>query len=863
VKTIPHAHSLSHRRTAEIFSERQQQIFKQTDRLFAVLMAVQWVFGVAVASWLSPKTWSGSASAIHPHVLAAVFLGGTISAVPIALAILWPGRTITRHTIAVAQMCTSALLIHLTGGRIETHFHVFGSLAFLAFYRDWRVLVPATLVVALDHFLRGAFLPQSIFGVLEASPWRWLEHVGWVVFEDIVLVSSCVRGTHELWAGAERTAELESSDGDLAGNFLSAVDGRVLACNEAFAHILGLGSREDALRANVQSFYRDPATRVGYLDALRRQKRLTHYESMITRSDGTQISVLENAVGAFDDQGKLVEIRGFILDITERKANEVELAKARDAALESARLKSEFLANMSHEIRTPMNGVVGMAGLLLETDLTAEQREFTQTISTSADGLLTIINDILDFSKVESGKLAFETLDFDLRPTIEGAVDLLAERANAKHIELAVLVEATVPTALRGDAGRLRQIVVNLVGNGVKFTERGEVMIRVSLESETATDAVVRVEIRDTGIGVPTQAQSRLFQAFTQADGSTTRRFGGTGLGLAISKRLVELMGGEIGVRSIEGQGATFWFTARFEKQTAAVRAQAAPGAALAGRRVLVVDDNETNRSILHYQLASWGMQDVGVSSGADALAALRRAAVAATPFDLAILDCQMPGMDGVMLAKLIKSDDKIAGIPLIMMTSLGRHDDDELRTAGLLLRLTKPVKQAHLRDALSRVLATTNSRGAAVPRAVVPAIAVESRRARVLVAEDNRVNQRVVLLQLRQLGYAADAVANGAEVIEALGRIPYDVVLMDCQMPEVDGYEAAALIREREGSGPLRVPIIAMTAHALTGDREKCLEAGMDDYISKPVKVPELDAVLARWDPDRAPQHAEAKIPA
>ena len=271
-------------------------------------------------------------------------------------------------------------------------------------------------------------------------------------------------------------------EGDLAGNFLSAVDGRVLACNEAFANILGLGSREDALHANVRSLYSDPATRLQYLDALRQQKRLTHHESMITRPDGTKISVLENAVGAFDDQGELVEIRGFILDITERKANEVELAQARDAALESARLKSEFLANMSHEIRTPMNGVVGMAGLLLETDLTAEQREFTQTISMSADALLTIINDILDFSKVESGKLEFETLDFDLRPSIEGAVDLLAERANAKSIELAVLVEAAVPTALRGDAGRLRQIVVNLVGNGVKFTERGEVMVRVSLD---------------------------------------------------------------------------------------------------------------------------------------------------------------------------------------------------------------------------------------------------------------------------------------------------------------------------------------------------------------------------------------------
>jgi PAS domain S-box-containing protein len=853
VKTISHAHTLSYRRTAEIFSERQQLIFKQTDRLFAVLMAVQWVFGVGVACWLSPKTWFGPVSAIHPHILAAVFLGGAISVVPIALAIVWPGRTITRYTIAVAQMCTSALLIHLTGGRIETHFHVFGSLAFLAFYRDWRVLVPATLVVAVDHLLRGLFLPQSIFGVLEASSWRWLEHAGWVVFEDIVLVCSCVRGTRELWASAERTAELESSEGDLAGNFLSAVDGRVLACNEAYAQILGLGSREEALRADARSLHQDPAARAHYLDTLRQQKRLMHHESTLTRPDGTKIIVLENAIGAFDEHGELVEIRGFILDITERKANELELAQARDTALESARQKSEFLANMSHEIRTPMNGVVGMAGLLLETDLTAEQHEFTQTISMSADALLTIINDILDFSKVESGKLQFEMLDFDLQPAIEGAVDLLAERAGSKNIELAVLVERAVPTALRGDAGRLRQIVVNLVGNAVKFTERGEVMVRVSLDGETATDAVVRVEIRDTGIGVAEEVQSRLFEAFTQADGSTTRRFGGTGLELAISKRLVELMGGDIGIRSVEGQGSTFWFTARFEKQTGAVQTRSAPGS-LAGRRVLVVDDNETNRSILHYQLASWGILDVGVSSGADALVALRSAAVQGTLFDLAILDCQMPEMDGVMLARTIKGDDTIAGIPLIMMTSLGLHDDNELRAAGLLVRLTKPVKQAHLRDTLARVLASGEPRRAA-RRAAATAVPTERRRARVLVAEDNMVNQRVVLLQLRQLGYGADAVGNGAEVIEAVERIAYDMILMDCQMPDVDGYDAARLIREREASGGTRVPIIAMTAHALTGDREKCLDAGMDDYISKPVKLAELDAVLARWDPARAAQ--------
>jgi len=852
-------------RTAEIFTQLQQRVFQETDRLFAVLMAVQWIFGVGIAYWISPLTWAGTSSGVHPHILAAIFLGGAISAFPIALAITRPGQPMTRYAIAIGQMLTSALLIHLSGGRIETHFHIFGSLAFLAFYRDWRVLVPATVVVAGDHLIRGIFWPQSVYGVLAASQWRFLEHAGWVVFEDIVLVFSCLRGTRELWSIAERTAEFETSEARYRAVVEQTAEGivvfdartrRIVECNPAFLQLLG------AQHDTVDGLTVDESMLPGaqklddVIERLLADGRPTTVERTLRRPHGSSIEVacsLNRTVYA-GEQGICAVVR----DITEGKRIEAALEKARDAALQSARLKSEFLANMSHEIRTPMNGVVGMSGLLLDTDLNPQQRDFAETIQSSADSLLMIINDILDFSKVEAGKLHFEVLDFDLRHAIEGTNDLLAERAFAKGVELVSLIDRPVPAALRGDPGRLRQVLTNLVGNAVKFTDQGEVVVHAALDSESPADAVVRFEVKDTGIGIPEAVQPLLFEAFTQADGSTTRKYGGTGLGLAISKRLVELMGGEIGVRSVPGEGSTFWFTARFLKPPDSVHAEDLPEAALDGRRVLVVDDNETNRMVLHHQLASYGIQDHAVAGGAEALSALRDAAVNSRPFELAILDRQMPGMDGLQLARAINRDPSIADVRLIMMTSLGCiGDDDEIAAAGIIVCLTKPVKQAQVRECLSRAFAQPIGSPMAPRRGGSSTPGQPGGRGRVLIAEDNIVNQKVALLQLRRLGYSADAVANGAEAVEALSRIPYDLVLMDCQMPEVDGYEATRLIRE-EGHIARRIPIIAMTANALPGDRLKCLEAGMDDYITKPIKVSELHAVLVRWDP----HHTQDDVP-
>lgn len=684
-------------RTAELVENSQQIAYRWTDRMFAPLLVAQWIAGILLAHLLSPLTYAGTASNTHPHVWLAWFVGTAIMALPLWFVICWPGRTLTRHIVAIAQMLASTLLIDLSGGRIETHFHVFVSLAFLSFYRDWRTIVTATVVVALVHFLSGWYWPVSLYGVSTGAEWLWIEHSCWVAFLDVFLFYSCWQHQRDTQRMAERQSALE----ELNTNFEQKVRDRTLELEE----------REQCL------------------------------------------------------------------------------AVAKEAAEAANRAKSQFLANVSHDIRTPMNGILGFTELVLDTGLDDDQRESLLTVKRSADSLMTVINDILDLSKIEAGKMDLDPHEFSLQDLLGDTVTTLAVRAHTKGLELTCDIAPMVPDLVVGDSGRLSQVMLNLISNAVKFTEFGEVIVQAELLGETTQNYELRFSVIDSGIGIPADKRQAVFQPFTQADGSTTRRFGGTGLGLTISARLVEVMGGELKVESECGVGSKFYFEILLAKPVSQLPKATEGCDVLNHQRVLIVDDNPACRRVITAMVSKWGGEADCVSGGKEATAALRRSFAEGKPHSLLIVDACMPDMDGFSLVQALKQESLRPPSVMMMLTSIEQHFDKErCRKLGVDSCVVKPVKASDLQKSI--LTALSNPAVAVQPVAAVNVAGTGAESSlRILLAEDNPVNQRLAMRILRRAGHQVTPVDNGQAAIVAVQQHEFDLVLMDVQMPILDGF--------------------------------------------------------------------------
>ena len=638
--------------------------------------------------------------------------------------------------------------------------------------------------------------------------------------------------------------------------YFKSKDSRFIRINKAAAKWFGLAEPSAAAGKDDFDLFTDEHAQAAFDDEQRiiqTGQPLVHVEEKETWPDGRITWVDTSKLPLRDREGKIIGTFGISRDITEKKRVEETLRRAKETAEAASRAKSEFVANMSHEIRTPLNAIIGMAELLLDTDLSPSQRDYAETILEAGGSLLTLLNDILDFAKIEAGKFELVPAPFDLREGIGSVMKSLAVRAHSKNLELAYRVAADIPPTLIGDFSRLRQILVNLVGNAIKFTEEGEVVLDVSPEKHTSENVTLRFRVRDTGIGIPTSKLDQIFEEFEQADRSTTRRYGGTGLGLAIARRLTRMMGGRIDVESQEGVGSTFSFSAVFGVAAHTPLSSSGNGRhLLLGTRVLVVDDNATNRRILHDMLRNWGLDVETVPDAQEALASLHAAQRAGRPFPLLLSDVNMPDVDGYMLVRSIRSDTTFDALSIIMLTSgILLDTKDALRDLRITMQLSKPVRQSELQTAIIEALGLADSeRRDGDHRPPSPTV---FHSLRILLAEDSVVNQKLAVGLLSKWGHHVTVVSNGEEAVVASETGDHDVVLMDLEMPGMDGLQATRAIRRREQRSGRHLPIIAMTAHALAGDRQKCLAAGMDNYVAKPVRQQELYRALANFFPDMA----------
>ncbi|MBI1312697.1 PAS domain-containing protein [bacterium] len=988
-----------HARRNQIFDRDLDRIRRGTDRLMARLMIFQWAAAMVAAFVISPLSWRGADSYTHIHVFAAVVLGGLLTAAPVCLVFFAPGRATTRHVNAVSQVLFSAMFIHLTGGRIETHFHVFGSLAILALYRDWKVLLTATAVVGLDHLLRGVYWPQSVYGVLSSTPWRSLEHVFWVTFEDAFLIYGCVRSIHEMQLVARRQQELEDAHEErrkamrrleLQSRALDQcaivaetdAQGRITYVNDRFCDISGF-SRDELLGHDHRLLNSDYHSRsfFDHMYSTIYQGNVWRGEVKNRRKDGS-FYWLDTAIVPFlDDSGNPEGFFTIRTDITERKEATEELESvverldlatnagnigiwdhdlvtgrvtwcesmhrlygtdpasfqgmyeeweqrvhpddlqparecvqsalhgpnefatefriitpdgevrhiaasgtvkrdqfncavrmigvntdittlrdARERAEEASRAKSDFLASMSHELRTPLNGVLGMIELLVKTSLNERQKSLLAACRQSGQALLQLVNDILDLSKIEACKLELDIHPFELKPLVIDTFRMMSWHADQKGLRATCRIDPAAHLALMGDSGRLRQILINLISNAVKFTTEGSIDVRVTARQQRDNSVRIRVSVSDTGIGIPHEKQSRLFQSFFQVDSSTTRKYGGTGLGLAICSMLVDLMGGEIGVDSEEGVGSEFW--CEIPMSISDRPCDQSPGqdpcseGALCGRRVLIVDRREAFRQHLEGLAWRWQMECTSASGVDEALDAIDATDAAGTPFDVVVASVHLTkGNNRDLFQWLSLRDD----LPVILTDTTGREPKDEIVALGVDATVCKPVRESDLYHELVRLLGRDS-----FPEStrVLSATADDSEAdehmtgtqqktgPRVLLAEDNQINSRYMSEVLSSLGCSCDIAENGRRAVAAVRDRDYDLVLMDCQMPEMDGFDATRVIRQMEADHSLagRLPIVALTANAIKGDREQCLNAGMDEYLTKPVMIDDVAKMIDRF---------------